>query len=176
MYIFLHVHHQFHKVLDKCLVLSIKCLVPVCQVLNTCLVISLCKPLPSKQFPPLASVKHSSTAKNTFACQMLSTAWQVIEKHLSSKYQIHVKQVTSTWNWKAAPNTWWNDDQGTRNIFYGQGVLRHAEIGPDKRKKFFVLFCFVFFPSTLKDETMIFYPIGSISVMKYFKCLPTRKK
>ena len=30
---------------------------------------------------------------------------------------------------------------------------------------------FFIFPPTWKDETMIFYPIGSISVIKYFKCL-----
>ena len=40
--------------------------------------------------------------------------------------------------------------KGTRNIFYGQGFLRHAAIGPNKKT------VRVFFPPTWKDETIIF--------------------
>ncbi len=69
--------------------------------------------------------------------------------------------------------------KGTNNIVYGQGFLRRAAIGPDKKKKLGFWHFFYFFLRHGKKILSFFHSIGSISVIKYLnisdknKMLPT---
>ena len=77
------------------------CLVLACYVLDNHLTSITKQCLSSK----CQLAKHFSTAWNclTMACQMLCADWQVIVKHLESRYQAQAKRVAHNWRkWKAA--------------------------------------------------------------------------